>query len=101
MNSAFDAKPQSSRLPLPKSALSESLPADDDQNDIKLNLSALTKKGLLLLAQKYKVKVYKKAHKAQMVESFFNRVPSNLLNALYDEIEKQKYHKAASRKTIA
>lgn len=82
-------------LPTPKSPHTLAV---DDFTDIKSNLSALTKKGLLLLAQKYKIKVYKKAHKAQMVESFFNRVPSNLLDALFDEIERQRCQKTSSRK---
>ncbi len=97
MTGTFDAEHQNTRLTLPKSVLSESF-AVDDRNDLKINLSALTKKGLLLLAQKYKVKLHKKGQKAQMIESFFNRVPSNLIDALYDEIEKEKYHRAAGRK---
>jgi hypothetical protein len=69
---------------------------DDDADtakDIKGYLSGLGKNRLILLASKYKVKICRTHKKSQIIETFLCRVPSDMIEPICTELEREEQHR--------
>jgi hypothetical protein len=58
--------------------------------DLKSYLSSLAKNRLILLASKYKVRICKTRRKRQIVDSFLCRVPSDMIEPICSELEREE-----------
>ena len=62
----------------------------DSAKDLKGYLSGLGKSRLILLASKYKIRICKTRRRLQIVESFLCRVPSDMIEPICSELEREE-----------
>ncbi len=62
----------------------------DGAKDLKGYLSGLGKNRLILLASKYKIRICKTQRKLQIVDSFLCRVPSDMIEPICSELEREE-----------
>ena len=70
--------------------------AQGSAGDLKSYLSDLAKNRLITLASKYKVRVCKTGRKGQIVDTFLCRVPSDMIEPICSELEREQRQRRTS-----
>ena len=70
--------------------------ASGSAGDLKSYLSGLAKNRLITLASKYKIRVCKTGRKGQIVDTFLCRVPSDMIEPICSELEREQRQRRTS-----
>jgi hypothetical protein len=72
---------------------------EDSAKDLKSYLVVLGRNRLIILAGKYKVKVSKTGRKKQIIDTFLCRVPSDMIETICLELEREEAERLLARRS--